>query len=147
MITKFSDDWAVVATIDPDANAAGTLTTDEIDMSKYQAVAFVVMAGALGTSATLDFSVKGGASSNAGSHATAVTGKAITQLTQAGSDDDKQVIVEVTGEEVGAQGLRYIEGSLVTATATSDSGVLVLGKPKFGPAHDYDLASVDEIVE
>lgn len=143
----FSDEWAIIGTVDPDANAAGTVTTDEIDMSKWERVAFIVMAGALGTNATVDFAVKGGATSSAGSQATAITGKAITQLTEAGTDSDKQAVVEVSADEVAAQALRYIEGSLVTATATSDSGVLVLGRPRhYGPASDADLASVDEIV-
>lgn len=147
MNQKLTDFMALVAAIDPDAYAAGTVITDEIDMAVWEKVIFVVMAGTLGTSATVDFSVKGGASSNAGSHSTAVTGKAITQLTDAGSDDDKQAIVEVSHQECGAQGLRYIEGSLVVAVATSDAGAVAFGVPRnYGPAHKLDLASVDEIV-
>ncbi|MCA9906244.1 MAG: hypothetical protein KC547_20455 [Anaerolineae bacterium] len=146
--TFLSERLAVIATIDPDVTAAGTVITDEIDMSKYRRVMFIVMAGTLGSSATLDFSVKGGASSNAGSHSTAITGKSITQLTQAGTDEsDRQAIVEVSATEVRAQSLRYIEGSLVVATASSDAAVIVLGEPAHAlPATEIDLASVAEIV-
>ncbi len=141
---RLSEALPVVATIDPDAYAAATYTTDEIDMSEHQRVLFVVMAGTLGSSGTLDFSVNGDSASGGG-FATAITGKAITQLTQAGSDSDKQVVVEVTSEEVGAQGLRYIQGSLVIGTAASDAAVLAIaGGNRYNPA--TDLSTVDEIV-
>jgi hypothetical protein len=145
--SRLTERLAVIGTVDPDANTAATYNTDEINMKNFTRVIFIVMAGALGTSATVDFSVSGGASSNAGSHATAVTGKAITQLTEAGGDSDKQAIVEVTAEECAAQGLQYIEGALVVATATSDCAVIVLGEPAhYSNAPDVDLASVAEIV-
>lgn len=144
---RLSEQLAVVGTIDPDAYTAATYTTDEIEVKHFRRILFVVMAGALGTSATLDFSVKGGATSNAGSHSTTVTGKSITQLTQAGSDSDKQVLVEVTAEECAAQGLNFIEGSMVVGTATSDAGVLVVADNlRYSTGADYDLSTVDEIV-
>lgn len=146
MSEKIYEYLAVIATIDPDAYTAATYVTDEIDMQDWDSVLFVVMAGTLGTSATLDFVVNGGATSNAGSHATAVTGTTITQLTQAGSDSDKQVLVEVTNEAVAAQSLRFIEGSMAIGTATSDAGAVVLGVPRnYRNANQFDLASVDEI--
>lgn len=143
----FSDEWAVIGTIDPDAYAAATYVTDEVNMANWERVAFVIQVGTMASTSTVDFSVKGGASSNAGSHSTAVTGKAITQLTEAGTDSDKQVVVEVSADECAAQSLQYIEGSLVVAAAASDAGVLVLGRRRhYNPASDGDLASVDEIV-
>lgn len=136
----------VVACIDPDAYAAGAVNSDVIDMADFDQVMFIVMAGTLGASATLDFAVYGDTASG-GSFATAITGKSITQLTQAGSDDDKQAIVVITAEEVAAQGLRYLRATMTVATATSDAGMIALGgHPRYHPASDYDLASVDEIV-
>lgn len=138
--------FAVLGTIDPDAYAANPYNTDVIDMQNWGSVVFIVQAGDLGSSATLDFLVKGDSASG-GSFTTTVTGKSITQLTQAGSDSDKQVIVEVTAEEAKAQGFRYLRGTMTIAVATSDAGVTVLGfSPRFSPAHKYDLASVDEII-
>lgn len=146
-LSRITERFALIGTVDPDLNTAATYHTDEIDMKNFSRVLFIVAVGALGTSGTVDFSVKGGASSDAGNHATAVTGKSITQLTQAGTDDDKQVLVEVTAEECAAQGLNYIEGELVIGTASSDSAVIVLGElAQYSNAQSVDLASVDEIV-
>lgn len=141
---RLTERLAVVATIDPDAYGTGAQTSDVIDMTNHRRVIFVVMAGALGSSATLDFEVRGDAASN-GSFTTPITGKSITQLTEAGTDSNKQAIVEVTSEEVAAQGLRYVRGLATLGAATSDYGVVAIaGDSRYQPADD--LASVDEIV-
>jgi hypothetical protein len=141
---------AVVSCIDPDAYGANTYTGDAIDMSKFGALMGIVMAGDLGTSATLDYKLT--AAETSGGTYYDITGKAITQFTQAGTDSDKQAIINLTADELAAQGnadgrkYRYVKESLTVATATSDCGSLVLGfLPKYGPASDDDLASVDEI--
>jgi len=144
---RLSEQLALCATIDPDAYAAATIVTDEIDMAKFSRVLFIILAGTPGTAATLTCTLKGGASSNAGSHSTTVTGKVTTALTQAGTDADKQVLLEVTAEEVAAQSLRYIELSCVLAVEAWDFGVVALGVPAdYSNATSLDLATVDEIV-
>lgn len=138
---------SVVGTVDPDAITAGTHNTDVIDMSVHRRVMFVVAVGDLGSSATADFKVLECATS--GGTYTLLTGKSITQLTQAGTDSDKQAIVNVSSEELTA-GYRYIKGSLRVGTATSDAGVIALADTIFSDAVTTtaygDLASVDEIV-
>lgn len=147
-MNKLYERVALLATIDPEAQGASAVITDEIDMKYWREVMFIVMVGTLGASATVDFSVKGGASTNPGSHATAVTGKAITQLTQAGGDSDKQVLLHITADELADQGLRFIEGTLTVATASCDVAVVAVGsRARYQPAQDYDLASVAEIVD
>ncbi|RMG90728.1 MAG: hypothetical protein D6706_18990, partial [Chloroflexi bacterium] len=75
-----------------------------------------------------------------------LTGKSITQLTQAGTDSNKQVLVEVRADELSA-GYTHLRGRLIIGTAASDAAVIALGgDARYGPASDYDLASVDEIV-
>lgn len=141
---RLSEQLAVIATIDPDAYGTGNETSDVIDMQLHRRIMFIVQAGTLATNATLDFGVYGDTASG-GSYSTLITGKSITQLTEAGTDSDKQVIVEVTSEEVIAQGLRYIRGSLTLGTAGGDVAVLALaGNSRYSPA--TDLTSVDEIV-
>jgi hypothetical protein len=143
---RLSEMLGIVATIDPDANTAAALITDEIDMSKWSRVMFIVQTGILGTSGTLDLAIKGGASTNAGSHATAVTGKSITQLVKATNDDD-QVILEVSAEECAAQGLNFIEGTFTIGTATSDCSLVAIGlRSDYSNVTSHDLASVVEIV-
>lgn len=137
---------AIVATIDPDAYGTGAQNSDVIDMLYWKEIVVTVMAGALGSSATLDCVVNGDTASG-GAYATLITGKSITQLTEAGTDSDKQAVIRVTDEEVAAQGLRYVRVTATLGAATSDYGVLVQAVPKsYGPAFEYDLASVDEII-
>lgn len=143
---RLSEALALVATIDPDAYTTGDQNSDAIDMENHRRVMFIVQAGTLGSSGTLDFAVYGDTSSG-GSFTTAITGKSITQLTEAGTDDDKQAIVEVTAEEVNDQSMRYIRGVLTVGVATSDAGMVALADAsRFTPASAFDLATVDEIV-
>ena len=55
---NLSERLAVVATIDPDAYGPGAQSSDTIDMQYFDRVMFVVLAGDLGASATLDFKVQ-----------------------------------------------------------------------------------------
>lgn len=139
-----ADVAAVVATVDPDANAAGAHTSDEVDMSKFDNLMWIVQAGELGSSAGLAFKLQ--ESDSSGGTFTDITGKAITQLTDAATDSDKQAIVTVRSDEL-ADGNRFVRGIMTITTATSDSAVICLGFfPRHGPASDSDLASVAEIV-
>lgn len=142
-----SEQAAILGVIDPDANAAGALTSDWCDMTKFEAGMGIILAGTLGTSATLDGKLQQ-ATDSSGTGAKDITGKSITQLTEAGTDSDKQAIINVRREELDvANGFTHVAVVMTTATATSDSAALFVGfNPRFGPASDNDLASVDEIV-
>ena len=142
---RLSQSLAVVATIDPQSATAGTYLTDAVDMLQFRRAFFILSVGALTASNTSDFTVTG-CSTSGGTYAL-VTGKTATQLTKAGSDDNKQVIIEVTAEEAAAQGFRFLKGQLITATAAALASVVVLaGQARYGAASDNDLASVDEII-
>lgn len=146
-MNNLSEELAVVATIDPDAYTAASYDTDVIALRNGSRLLFVVMAGDLGSSATLDFKVQG-ATSSGGSY-TDIPTAAITQLTQAGSDSDKQAILELSTQYVENLGLGYthVKGVMTVGVATSDCGVIALqGRQRYTPAADFDLASVDEIV-
>lgn len=139
-----SEEWAVVAKIDPDANTAATYyTAPDIDMSLFEQVMAVVMFGTV-AGATLDFTFVSGA---AATPTTAVTNKAIASLSDSpnGTYSDKVAIVNLRGDEL-TEGHRYVRGKLVVGTATTDSGVVILGKAKSLPASDNDDADVIEIV-
>ena len=135
---------AVVATIDPDAYTAATYTTDGVDMDVFPQCIFIVMVGDMETGSTVDFSIR--RSTDNSTFVAMSPAKAITQLTAAGTDDDKQVVVHVDAAELG-DGYRYCQGSLVVADAASDAAVVAIADhSRYKPATDYDLASVDEIV-
>jgi hypothetical protein len=141
-----SEDVAVVATIDPDVTAAGAVTSDWVDMGLYDQVLAIAMAGTLGTSATFDAKLQQ-ATDSSGTGAKDIAGKAITQLTEAGADSDKQALINCRAEELDlAGGFTHVALVITVAVATSDAGGLILGGgSRYLPA-DNDLASVDEIV-
>lgn len=144
---KPSDQVAVVGAIDPDANAAGTLTTGWVSLADFGALMAVIMAGTLGSSATLDAKFEQ-ATDDSGTGAKDVTGGAITQLTQAGTDSDKQSIINLFAEDLDINnGFTHARLSMTVGTATSDSGAVLLGLyPRSGAASDSDAATVAEIV-
>ena len=142
-----ADNAAVLACIDPDAIGASTVVSDYVDASKFHQILAIVMAGTLGASATLDAKLVQ-ATSAAGANVKDITGAAITQLTQAGTDSDKQALISLNVDALDvAGGFKYVALSMTIGTATSDAGGLIIGlAPRVGPASDNDLASVDEIV-
>ena len=139
---------AVVGAIDPDALSTGTYTTGWVSMADWNAVLATVMAGALGTSATLDAKIEG-ATDGSGTDAQDLDGKAISQLTQAGDDDsDSQALINVRADDL-SDGYTHVRLSLTVGTATSDAGALLQGfDPRHHPvATGDDATSVVEIVD
>ena len=142
-----SEKVAIGATIDPDATVASTVVSDYMSMADFESAMAIIMAGTLGSSATLDAKLVQ-ATDSSGTGVKDITGKAITQLTQAGTDSDKQAIINCRAEELDiANDFNHIAISLTVATATSDVSAILLGlNARVNPASDNDLASVDEIV-
>lgn len=146
IIERLSEQLAVVSKLDPVSQGAGTVTSDVVDMRLFRRILFVLQVGALGASATVDMTIKGDSASG-GSYTTTITGKVITQLTQAGTDSNKVVLVEVTAEEMAAQGFRYCRAAVVVATAACLISLVALAdNARYETAAEFDLAAVDEIV-
>ena len=144
---KMTDDVALLAIIDADAYAAGTVTTGWVQADDFAAFAALIAPGDLGASATLDAKIEQ-ASDGSGTGAKDVAGKAITQLTKAGTDDNKQAWINFRASDLDlAGGFTYVRLSMTVATATSDAVGLLFGySPKVAPASSYDATTVDEIV-
>lgn len=142
-----SQQSAVLACIDPDVTAASTVLSGYCSLVDFESVMAIVMAGTLGASATVDAKLVQ-ATDSSGTGVKDITGKAITQLTQAGTDSDKQAIINCCADELDVDnGFTHVALSITVAVATSDVGGLVLGfYPSYGPASDADNATVDEIV-
>lgn len=140
-----SDRIRLMACIDPDAIAASTVTSGWVDAGKFASWLALIAAGDLGASATLDAKIQQ-AQDGSGTGAKDITGKAITQLTQAGTDSDKQALINLRPEELDvAGGFTHIRISMTIATATSEAAAFLFGiDARFEP--ETDKASVDEIV-
>lgn len=142
-----SEQAAIVGVIDPDANAAATYLTAYVPAKDFMQFMAIVLAGTLGASATLDAKIVQ-ATDSAGTASKDVTGLAITQLTQAGTDSDKQAIINVRQDDLDINnGFTHLALSMTVGVAASDAGGVLLGfGPRFGPASANDAATVDEIV-
>lgn len=138
---------AVVGVIDPDAYSANTYTTGYIPMKNFRRFMAVIMAGTMGTGATLDAKLIA-YTNGSGSGAFDVPGAAITQLTQAGTDSDKQAVINFdTAKLAGSTAYTHFRLSVTTAVEAVDFGAVVLGlDPLYAPASDNDASTVDEIV-
>jgi hypothetical protein len=130
------EEWAIVATVDPvDANNADT-DGDLIDMSKFSEVMFVIALGVLNDSATCTVTIKDSATSG-GSYA-AISGKS---QAIAGTDDAKQFLICVKAKELNV-GARYLKSTMDNIAHAQLLCILALGKAKYRPATDDDLAMV-----
>ena len=147
-----SERLAVVSVIDPADRASSTTLGDVIDMSVHRKLMFIVMVGNIQKPNTIDFKVTECATT--GGTYVPISGKSITQLTQAGTDHNKQAIINLDASEL-TTGYRYVKGRLyvagVTGTGNNGNAVLTLADhSRFSDAVTTttygDLASVDEIV-
>lgn len=141
---KPSDRVTVLGVINPQS-ATTVQGTGWIDMSLYDGLLAIGLGGVLGSSTTLDGKFQQ-ATSSAGAGAKDVTGLAITQLTQAGTDDNKQVLVNLQSQDLDvSNGFRYAKWSMTPATSTALIAAVVLGlNARYAPGtHE---TTVDEVV-
>ena len=142
-----SERVAVVGNIDPDAYAASTITTNEyIPLKNFRRFMAVLQAGDIVSTGTIDAKLIA-YTSGAGAGATDITGSAITQLTQAGTDSNKQVVINLNTEALAGTAFTHFRLSVTLGTAGADFGAVVLGfDPLYPPATDNDVSTVDEVV-
>ena len=140
-----SDIATVLAALDPVSQSAATVVTSWVPITDVQSILAVLAVGALGTSATVDAKLRQATNSSGGS-AKDITGKAITQLTKAGSDDYKQVLLNVRPDELDmANGFTHIALSITVATAACLISAVLLGfNARFQPKSH--ATTVDEVV-
>jgi hypothetical protein len=139
-----SNDAVIAAVIDPDLNTATAHSSGWVDMNNFQAIQAIILVGDLGTSATLNAKLE----QNDGSTTKDITGKAITELTQAGTDEsNQQAVINCRSEELDINnGFYRARLTMTVGTASSDSGAVVLGHyARYQPADAAD--TVAEVIE
>jgi hypothetical protein len=143
---KFNESLAVLATIDPVSQGAGTVTTGWVDQSVFFALAAVIQTGVLGASATVDAKLQQ-AVDNSGTSAKDITGKAITQIVKA-SGDNRQAIIQMKEADLDTEGgFRYVRLSITVGTAASLVSATLYGLiARFQPASAYNQAGVVQAV-
>lgn len=118
----------------PDSFAAGTYTGSWYDMRDYHRAWLVINVGDMVATATLDAGLQQ-ASDTTGTGVKAITGKTITQLTQAGGDGNDIVCIELQTEELDVDNSFECVRWYVTvaAAAVELSVVLYFAEPRFAP--------------
>jgi len=142
----FSEEWAIVATIDPDqySGNGGEILSDAIDMSKYEQLAAICMTGdSLTAGRTVALAFQASATSG-GTYAT-ISGKTDTMGNESPLARDSQVVIELRGESVTSN-KRYVKLSATFASTSSplgtpDFAVVVLGRARQMPADGNDLST------
>ncbi len=143
---KASELLAVLATIDPVSQAAGTVTTGWISVANHHGLLAVIQTGVLGASATLDAKLQQ-ATDSSGTGAKDISGKALTQIIKA-TGDNKQALINVKPEELDTvNGFGFVRLSITVGVAASLTSAQLLGiNPRFAPADAGNQAGVAQIV-
>lgn len=138
---------AIVGNIDPDAYANSTVTTNEyIPIKNFRRYMAIIQAGDIVSTGTIDAKLIT-YTNGSGSNPADVPGSAITQLTQAGTDSNKQVVINFDPSKLAGGTMTHFRLSVTMGTAGADLGAIVLGfDPIYRPASDNDVSTVDEIV-
>jgi len=146
MNKMFSEDWAVIGTIDPQTLADSEVFSDVIDMSKFEKVAAIFMTGNMnGSTGSLVARVV--TCDSAGSNVAALK-TAATIAAAADASDNAQVVIEVDNMDLAEGGTnkdRYVKFGAISGSTGGPVAAVVLGKAFNCPSHALDLASVAEI--
>ena len=140
-----SDRIALAATIDPQS-ATTAKTSDWVSMETYDRILALVSVGAISTSGTVDAKLQQAQSSSGTNAKDFSPAKAITQLTEAGTDSNKQAKINCQADELDrAGGFTHVALVITPATAAALIYGEILGiNSKIEPV--TDLASVDSVV-
>ena len=138
-----SDRAVLAAVLDPVSQGAATVTTGWVSLATFAGLMAVLQVGAIAAGGTVDAKLQQ-ASDGAGTGAKDITGKAITQLTDA--DDNKQVILNVRDTDLDVENsFTHVRLSVTVAVAASLIAASLYGfDAKYAPA--ADAATVDEVV-
>ncbi len=142
-----SDTIAILDAIDPDSIDDAAAVTAWIDMGDLYRAMAIVQVGDMVATSTVNAKLQQ-ATDASGTGAKDITGKAITAMTAAGSDDDKQAIINLNVEEMDMENdFTHIQFSITGGVAAVEFSGLLLGlSPRHGPADKLNAATVDEIV-
>lgn len=143
--TRPSDRATLLGVVDPQS-ATTAKSTAWVPMAGFFAFLAKIKAGAFTASATLNAKIEC-AEDGSGTNPEDVVGLAITQMTQAGTDDNKQALINFTTDEVAAQfpAATHVRLTITPAVAAVliDGELLGFDARQQPAAH---AATVDEVV-
>ncbi len=129
MNVKPSDRATLLGVIDPDALTAAAHSTGWVDMGLVHNLLALIAIGDLGAAATVDAKLEQ-ATNGSGAGVKDITGKAITQLTDADSpaDANSQQAINLSAEELDVDNdFTHARLTITVAVATSDGAGFLFG--------------------
>jgi len=141
-----SDTVAVLDVLGPGEKDVQDHATAWVAARDFDNFFAVVMLGTLGADATVDAKLEQ-ATDATGAGAKDVPGAAITQLVKA-TDDDTQAVVQCAAESLDfSENYRFLRLTVTVGTAACRLSAVLHGQnARYGPAADYNVASVAEVV-
>ena len=143
---KGSELLAILATLDPVSQAAGTATTGWITAANHHGLLAIIQTGVLGTGATVDAKLQQ-ALDTSGTGAKDISSKAIAQIVKA-SGDNKQALINIKPEELDTvNGFGFVRVTVTVGVAASITGAQLLGvNPRYAPADAANQAAVVQVI-
>ena len=143
---KASEMLAILATIDPSSQGAGSLNTGWVSVANHLGFLAVVQTGLLGTAATVDAKLQQALDAT-GTGAKDITGRAIIQIVKA-TGDNKQALINLTPEDLDTvNGFGFVRVTVTVGVAASITSAQLLGvNPRYAPADVGNQAAVVQVI-
>ena len=136
---RLAEQLSLLATIDPVAQAAGTITTGWLSAANHERCLALIQTGVLGVASTLDGKLQQ-ATDNAGTGAKDITGKALTQIVKA-TGDNKQAEINLRADELDlANNFTFFRLSLTVGVAAS----LISAAVQAGVARNFPASALNQ---
>ncbi len=140
---RFGSDCKLYDSFPADSQGAGSPTTLWIPISGFKRALVLVSVGDMGLNSTVDVKVQS-ATSNAGASAADITGAALTQFTQAGTDQSNTTgVIDVDLEHVSDSADTHVGVVITVATAATELCVVTA---LYGAENSEDATGGDETV-
>ena len=141
--TLFSERNQILDVLHAASQGAGTVNGNWVKADRHERIVCIADVGVISASGTFDLKLQQ-ANTSGGGGAKDITGKAITQLTQAGGGSSKVVIIELDVAKMDiANGFFWVRFVLTEATAAALCAVLLLGvDPIYAPVPQTNWAQV-----
>ena len=144
---RFTETAALLYNLAPISVTNGAeVFTSYVSLANYHRAAIVIHTGVMASGATIDAVVHQATDTSGTSAKHLTASKAITQLTQAGSDSNKDVCIEVRTDELDvANGFDCIALGYTVGTAAALMSIEIYGLvPRFAPV---SVTAWDEVVD
>ncbi len=141
---RFTEGMELLGVLNPASQTVVQDTGNLLTENVHRGVA-IIHVGVMAGTATLDADLEQASDTTAGTRK-AITGKSITQLTQAGGDGDQVVVIEWRAEELDVDGgFEYVNLEVTPASAAVIFGAQVWGVvQRFKPV---STTNIEEIVD